>query len=121
VTTATLVPKLAKTLGLLGSSHAGEVLAAARAAEMIRRQMGVQWDELLLPVAAVREGAGEHHRRDASHPNPADWRALVALCQRHRDKFSAWEARFLDVIATYRHDPSDKQRQILDGIVAKCR
>jgi hypothetical protein len=39
--------KLAKTLGLLGSSHDGEVLAAARAAERQRLEIGLGWDALL--------------------------------------------------------------------------
>ena len=40
--------KLARVLGLLGSDHDGEVIAAARAAERLRRQTGKSWTELLL-------------------------------------------------------------------------
>jgi hypothetical protein len=39
--------KLAKILGLLGSSADGEALTAARRAEKLRRQMDVTWDKLL--------------------------------------------------------------------------
>ena len=39
--------RLARVLGMLGSEHDGETLAAARAADMVRRQMGATWSELL--------------------------------------------------------------------------
>jgi hypothetical protein len=39
--------KLAKTLGMMGSAHDGEVLVAARQAERLRAAMGKTWDELL--------------------------------------------------------------------------
>jgi hypothetical protein len=38
---------LARVLGMLGSSHDGEALAAARKAEEIRRGMGKTWQQLL--------------------------------------------------------------------------
>ena len=39
---------LIKTLGMLGSEHDGEILAAARAAETQRRKLGMTWEELLI-------------------------------------------------------------------------
>jgi hypothetical protein len=39
--------RLAKVLGMLGSSHDGEVVNAARQAEEIRRRLGRTWEELL--------------------------------------------------------------------------
>ena len=41
------VDTLAKVLGMLGSDHDGEVLAAARQAERMRKETGRTWDELL--------------------------------------------------------------------------
>jgi hypothetical protein len=38
---------LAKLLGMLGSAHDGEVLAAARKAEAARKKMGKQWNQLI--------------------------------------------------------------------------
>jgi hypothetical protein len=40
--------RLAKLLGMLGSNHDNEVLNAARAAENLRRKLGLTWDELLI-------------------------------------------------------------------------
>src|SRR5947209_2773522 len=42
--------KLAKLLGLLGSDHDGEALAAARQAEGLRRRAGVSWSDVLQPA-----------------------------------------------------------------------
>jgi hypothetical protein len=39
--------QLARILAMMGSSHDGEVLNAARLAERTRRKMGKSWDELL--------------------------------------------------------------------------
>jgi hypothetical protein len=39
--------QLAKILGMLGSSHDGEVLSAARRVEKLRQKMGKTWGELL--------------------------------------------------------------------------
>jgi hypothetical protein len=39
--------KLVKILGMLGSSHDGEVLAAARKAEEERKRLNTSWDQLI--------------------------------------------------------------------------
>src|SRR6516162_1702647 len=49
--------KLAAILGMLGSGSAGERDNAARAAERLRRQLGVTWDEMLEQVRVVAEPA----------------------------------------------------------------
>ena len=53
--------RLVKLLGLLGSEHDGEVVAAARLAERLRRSAGVSWSEMLQPAprASAHEGWGE--------------------------------------------------------------
>jgi hypothetical protein len=38
---------LARVLGMLGSAHDGEVVNAARVAEKMRRELGLQWAEIL--------------------------------------------------------------------------
>jgi len=39
--------KLAKVLGMLGSSHDGEALAAARTADSLIRETGLTWQRVL--------------------------------------------------------------------------
>ena len=47
--------RLAAILGMLGSAHEGEVLAAARAAETERKRLGATWQELLgVPAPTLR-------------------------------------------------------------------
>jgi hypothetical protein len=41
------VPKIAQCLAMMGSAHDGEALNAARAAERLRAQLGLQWADLL--------------------------------------------------------------------------
>lgn len=108
--------KLAAVLGMLGSDHDGEVLAAARQAERMRRQAGLAWADL---IAAERPAVAPGRRPDP--PPPEDWRALVAWCQQRPDAMTNWERDFLATIAAYRHPPSDRQREILDRLAAKVR
>jgi hypothetical protein len=110
--------KLRRVLGMLGSEHDGEVLAAARAAEVLRRRMGAQWDELLTPPAAT-PGRPATEAWSARRPDPDDWRATVAWCRRHHGALSPWEASFLAALAAFPRI-SPKQQTILAGIVAKC-
>jgi flagellar biosynthesis GTPase FlhF len=49
---------LVKALGMLGSEHDGEVLAAARMVEKVRRKLGVTWDQIIVDAAEpMREAA----------------------------------------------------------------
>lgn len=41
------IDRLVKVLSMLGSDHDGEVLAAARQAEALRRRLGIGWDMLI--------------------------------------------------------------------------
>ena len=65
--------RLARVCGLFGSEHDGEVLAAARQAEKIRKKLGVTWEELLVPSPRPR----------AADPPPedlTDWRWACHFC-----------------------------------------
>src|ERR1700719_372642 len=51
--------RLARGLGMMGSAHDGEALAAARQAERLRAEAGLTWGEILLPrLPAPRR---QHH------------------------------------------------------------
>jgi pyruvate/2-oxoglutarate dehydrogenase complex dihydrolipoamide acyltransferase (E2) component len=49
--------RLVKTLGMLGSDHAGERDNAARQAERLRRQLGMSWDDLIVMAARTAKAA----------------------------------------------------------------
>lgn len=59
---------LVKTLGMLGSGHAGEVVNAARLADLIRQQLGMSWDELI--IAARAAPAPERPQNAPAHRPP---------------------------------------------------
>jgi hypothetical protein len=48
---------LVKVLGMLGSDSEGEVVSAARKAEVLRRKLGMQWDELIIAAEEVAQAA----------------------------------------------------------------
>jgi hypothetical protein len=105
-----LVPreKLAAVLGMLGSEHDGEVLAAARAAERLRAQAGATWAELL--------GAAVARQRD----QVPGWRAMVAACLAHRELLTDWERQFVSDLRRQAR-LSRKQLAILSRIAAGVR
>jgi hypothetical protein len=101
--------RLAAVLGMLGSAHDGEALAAARHAERIRRELGLTWGELM--------GAGE---APAEAPVEAEaWRAMVVRCQAAGRLLTTWERDFLTVLAGYSATPTARQLHTLAGISAK--
>jgi hypothetical protein len=101
------VQRLAKVLGLLGSSHDGEVAAAGRAAHEIIRQAGATWFDLLAPPLPAPRPTG---RSDAF--------GMVEFCLRHPAVLTEWEARFLHSLRR-RSRISPKQQAIVDEIVIK--
>lgn len=104
--------RIARVLGMLGSDHDGEVLAAARQAERLRRAARLTWPELI---------AGTPTPDPASDSEPLDWRDAVTLCRAYPDRLTSWEAAFVENVAGYRSPPSARQQQILDRLVAKVR
>jgi len=87
-------------LGMVGSDHDGEVLAAARRAEAARAQARMTWPELLgvLPAA-----------------DPHD---LIIWCLDRAECLTAWQHEFLLSLRGFTVI-SPKQRAILDRIAAK--
>jgi hypothetical protein len=78
---APIDPRLAAILGKLGSDHEGEIIAAARAAERIRAQMGATWDQLLgidPPRIPDRPPAPAPRPPPPREPGPEPWQALAA-------------------------------------------
>jgi hypothetical protein len=89
--------KLAKVLGLMGSRHDGEVIAAARQAERIRRDAGMTWGQILTPAPIVVD---DH---DAAND----------------DLLTPWEQDFLCSLRHQKYPPTPKQREMFDRIRMK--
>ena len=106
--------RLAPVCGLLGSDHDGEVLAAARQAEKIRKKVGVTWEELLVPPTRQRS-------KDPPPEELTDWRWVCHFCLERYWLLTSWELDFVATVARYQKTPSAKQRIILQRLVARCR
>jgi hypothetical protein len=103
--------RLSKLLGMLGSAHEGEVVAAARQAERLRAEAGLTWAEILLPrLPAPPQGQNVHTVA-----------AAVAFLLDHEDVMTEWEATFVRSLRRQRSPISTKQIAILDQILEKAR
>jgi hypothetical protein len=100
---------LVKVLEILDSSHAGEVLAAAKLASTMVREAGLTWNDVLAPeiegraadVPATRAvGAGPFGYRRDRELSPHEQFFMVLLSPRTpseiKRKLRSWEARVLD-------------------------
>lgn len=98
---------LSKLLGMVGSAHDGEALAAARKAHALVKGKGTTWPEIL--------GLGEA-------PPPAPEAEHIGTARELLGKGKAictpWEMRFLRGILAFK-TLSAQQRQTLEGIREK--
>jgi hypothetical protein len=107
---STLVDKLAKVLGMLGSVHDGEVAAAGRRANAMVKDAGLSWGEVIAPAAPALP--------------PRRWRRVVsptdcaALCLQWPEVLTDWEADFCRSIVGRRRI-SAKQTAVLARIAHK--
>jgi hypothetical protein len=129
-------------LGLFSSHHDGEVLAAARKAEAMRRESGVSWPELVngkfkLATAtdAARQLLAENEelrnelarlREALQHPPvPQPWRDAeschdgAAACLLWSDHLTDWETSFLQSLLRRRKRLTQKQVAVLTEIGEK--
>jgi|SRR5215831_2795042 len=101
---------LARVLGLHGSDHSGEVIAAARRAEQLRREAGVtQYDIGAQPPALLHEAPrradfSEHHIVTLAE-------ALDLIGAADADVFTNWELNFRRLWR--------KRRRVIKRLVAK--
>ena len=95
---------VAKLLGLIGSTHDAEALAAARKAHELVKARGITWPDLL--------------GLDALPPEPGHIAVARDLLGKGRNICTAWELRFLRGVLAFKA-LSDNQRQRLEGIREK--
>lgn len=98
---------LAKVLGMLGSTHDGEVVNAARKAHQLLQERGTTWPDLLLNAPSPL-------------PIPESDHVVLArdLLGRGKGICTDWEMRFLRGVLAFK-TLSAHQQQTLDGIREK--
>jgi PAS domain-containing protein len=133
--------RLVKLLGLTGSQHDAEALAALRKAQMMMRAGRVDWTALIseplrqleIAAAAAQQLLAENERLrvvTAASPPGSDWRPVDGVCRhsvdqcidecrRQRHRLTDWENRFIRTLAEFRYEPSAKQLGCLERICRK--
>ena len=105
--------KLARVLGMLGSAHDGEVLAAARQAERLRREAGSTWQTILQPPTP------QPQPKPFYRPDPA-WRPVsvhekLEVWGEHFDCcLSEWERDFYHSVKRRRQNLTERQMEVVE-------
>jgi hypothetical protein len=112
--------RLARLLGMIGSCHDGEALNA-RLADRFIRERGLTWSEVIAPT--LPPPASERTQRPEREPFvlyewPVRWRGAVQLCLQAAG-LDDWQQGFVRKLATYAHQPSAKQLDILRAIAER--
>jgi hypothetical protein len=103
--------RLVKLLGMMGSSHDGEALAAARLAERLRAAAGMTWAEIV-------KSKSSSLRSRSSLDWPKSTAQAIEFCIERVALLSTWDRNFLKSIA--RRSPrhlSEKQLGVLARMV----
>jgi hypothetical protein len=96
---------------MLGSAHDGEALAAARAAERLRRDAGLSWAEIIEPTPPP-DAATEAEDQIENDP--------IGFCLGRAGSLTEWERRFLLSIRRQHYPLTGKQCRVLRRIIGKC-
>src|SRR5258708_37685997 len=101
--------RLAKLLGMMGSTHDGEVVAAARQVERLRADAGLTWPEILVP----RLPPPPHGRNVRTVADAIDF------VIEHEVVLTDWERGFVRDLRRLKYPLSPKQLSILERLVEK--
>jgi hypothetical protein len=128
--TPTEIEKLAKLLGMMGSSFAGERAAAAAKASEFLRERGLQWSHIIGTAPAP-----ESEPQPLPQPPPwrpttqaewrwwwrVHWRSKLPLCVAADDygQLTNWERSFVHTLSQWRGTPTDAQLRSLSKLVAR--
>ena len=103
--------RLAKLLGMMGSAHDGEVVAAARQVERLRADAGLTWPEILvprLPPPPQRQNVG----------TVAD--AIDFVIER-QVVLTDWERGFVRDLRRLKYPLSPRQLEVLERLIDKVQ
>ena len=122
--------RLAKLLGMIGSSFDAEALSAARRANELVHEASMTWREVLgqiTPKGTKSNSSAKPNDRpsrdgDVYNLNDArDIEAAIILCAAMGRVLSTWEKRFVSSMAEYNEScyPTDKQLAVLAQLLCK--
>ena len=103
--------RLAKLLGMMGSTHDGEVVAAARQVERLRADAGLTWPEILVPrLPPPPRGQNVRTVADA-----------IDFVIEHAFVLTDWERGFARNLCRLKCPLSPRQLEVLERLVEKVR
>src|SRR5947207_6671053 len=103
--------RLAKLLGMMGSAHDGEVVAAARQAERLRADAGLTWPEILVPRLPP----------PPQRQNVGTVAAAIDFVLEHEVVLTDWERGFVRDLRRFKYPLSPRQLEVLERLVEKVR
>ena len=104
-------PKLARVLGMLGSEHDGEVLAAAHVADTMVRKSGLSWAKILSSIEPLPLSVGG---------GAIDF--VIDTCLARRSLLTEWERGFLRSLKhRRRYTLTQRQHSALAAIFDRLR
>lgn len=93
--------KLAAVLGMLGSAHDGEVVAAGRLAEQIRAASGLSWSELLAGDQSKNFDVAPAAQTTPRRPDLAQSRRMVRECLHYVEQLTDIDRSFVEGIGPW--------------------
>ena len=103
--------RLAKLLGMMGSAHDGEVVAAARQVERLRADAGLTWPEILVPrLPPPRRGQNVRTVADA-----------IDFVLQHEVVLTDWERGFVRDLRRLKYPISSRQLEVLERLFEKAQ
>jgi len=113
---AATAERLAKLCGMFGSHHDGERSSAAALADKLVRSLGLTWQDIIRPA----NDAGPEPALRWEEPCTVEEALECALY--YQEALTTWEVGFVrDLRRKRTRKLSDKQNDILNEIVEKCR
>jgi hypothetical protein len=106
---AALRVKIAKTIGMVGSSSDHEALTAARMADKLVREAGFTWLDLIVGKLPEPEHINDPRQGDLLQDWPEHWAAAVEFCVAHRGMLNPASASFVGQLMSYDCTPSERQ------------
>ena len=107
--------RMVKLLGMLGSDALGERAVAAKKADDLRRELGVEWTDILVKVG------GQQVMATPTPAAPDDYKQkALFLLLFFKAKLTQWELSFLQDIEKTSLPLTDKQRDKIDDVFRKA-
>lgn len=113
---AATAERLAKLCGMFGSAHDGERSSAAALADKLVRSLGLTWQDIIRP-------ANDTGREPALRwEEPCTIEEALECALYYQAALTEWERKFVrDLRRKRTWRLSEKQNDVLDQIVEKCR